>query len=453
MITQKKYYFFLGIGGIGMSALARYLRHFGKNVYGYDAVRTDLTKQLENEGITVVYEDNPQLLPDFFTPDNTLVIRTPAVRKGTLLEFFTKNAFKVLKRAEFLAQIANDNPQIAIAGTHGKTTTTAIATHIMKIDGKLKAGFVGGITKNYGSNLVLGNGEYVVLEADEYDRAFLLLEPDIAVVTTVEADHLDIYGDEQNLRRSFGRFLQQVRDTGHIILNVDVDLQPERKVYRYSSHQTADFYAENIRYQDGRQYFTLHLPGNKLDTFINFPGKAYLENAIAASAAAYLAGADLKSIAAGLETYSGTERRFDLKYNGNGKVIYDDYAHHPTELEALYEALRRFYPDRKITVVFQPHLYSRTRDFAPEFGRVLSKFDLVVVTDIYPAREEPIEGVDPQLILSYTDNPNKIYVTKQELADFLVRTDFEVLAVVGAGDVNGIVKPLIQKIRQSYEGE
>ncbi len=442
-------YVFLGIGGIGMSALARFVNHLGYKAIGYDAQKTDLTEQLEKEGISVFYRDSLDILPENLTPGNTLVVRTPAIKKSVLLDYFVTKGFNVIKRAEFLAQIAGNFSQFAVSGTHGKTTTTAILTHILKISGALKAGFVGGITKNYNSNLVLGNGKYVAIEADEYDRAFLLFQPEFLTVTSLEADHLDIYKNFENLRQAFEQFVRGAKPNAKILLNSKVKLNIERKFYTYSAQEMADFYATNITHKGGKQFFTLHLIDSQLNTYINFPGIAYLENAISAAGLAFLAGIDLKHIQQGLETYNGTHRRFDLKFSDGKHFIYDDYAHHPTEITALYEATRLFYPEKELTIVFQPHLYSRTRDFAGEFGQALSKFDRIIVTDIYPAREKPIKGVNPQLVLDKVRNTNKGYVAFDELANYIIKNDFEVLLITGAGNINTIIPQLIQKLKRN----
>ena len=322
-------------------------------------------------------------------------------------------------------------------------------TQILKISGNLKAGFVGGITKNYNSNLVLGDGNYLAIEADEYDRAFLLFHPDYVVVTSLEADHLDIYQNLDNLRKAFVEFINGTKQNAKILVNAKVKLDINQKFYTYSASEKADFYATNIKHNSEKQHFTLHLRDTSFDTYINFPGTAYLENAIAAASLAYLANIDLKHIKQGLETYNGTARRFDLRYKDSTHYIYDDYAHHPTEIAALYESARLFYPQKELTIVFQPHLYSRTRDFAKEFGKALAKFDKIIVTDIYPAREKPIEGVSAELILENIQNPDKVYISFDKLTNYLVNKGFEVLLVVGAGNINTIIPQLIKQIKRS----
>ncbi len=449
---KVKYYFFLGIGGIGMSALARFLWTSGYNVLGYDAVPSQITSMLEQLGIKIFYEDSVKKLPRDLTAENTLVVLTPAIKKGYLLNYFQDNGFHIIKRAQLLGQIANEHPLIAISGTHGKTSTTAIASHILSGAGLLKAGFVGGVVKNYNSNLILPSKQpengFVVVEADEYDRSFLQLHPDIAVVTSIEADHLDIYKDYSDILHSFEQFISGTKPNAQIILNQDlpVNVLVDRKKYTYGLSNDSDFYVSDIKIRNHRQHFTLHLAGREVETFIQFPGKAYLLNSIAAAAVAFLAGVDVQTIARQLQTYQGTQRRFDLRFADNGRYIYDDYAHHPSELKALYQSIRQFFPDKKVTIVFQPHLYSRTRDFAKEFARALDAFEEVIITDIYPAREKPIDNVSAYTILERMTSSEKRYIPMDQLTEWLSDHNFEVLLVVGAGDVNKIIEPLTRKI-------
>ncbi len=452
---KVKYYFFLGIGGIGMSALARFLNTLGYNILGYDAVRSDITQTLEKAGIKIFYKDDPSLLPGGINASNTVVVLTPAIKQGKLLDFFHKNGFEIVKRAKLLGQIANQHPLIAIAGTHGKTSTTAIVSHILHGAQKLKAGFVGGVVKNYNSNLILpgtqpDNG-YIVVEADEYDRSFLQLKPDIAIVTSIDPDHLDIYSDLRDITHTFEQFLRGTRQNAQIIINDSLTLATPKhaQVYSYGLKRESDFHATDIKIKDGKQYFTLHLLDRQIPTFILFPGQAYLQNSIAAAAAAFLAGVQPEIIAQGLQAYQGTKRRFELRFASDGKYIYDDYAHHPNEIKALHESIRQFFPDKKITIVFQPHLFSRTRDFASEFARALDLFDRIIITDIYPAREDPIPGVSPNTILDRMTNPGKMYIPKSELINHLYNSDFQVLLVVGAGDANQIIEPLTKKLEQA----
>ncbi len=453
--NKVKYYFFLGIGGIGMSALARFLKLMGNNVLGFDAVASGLTRNLENSGIQIFYEDNPQLIPSHLAPDNTLVILTPAIKSGELLNYFQSHGFRIIKRAELLGKIANQHPLIAIAGTHGKTSTTALVSHILYGAGLLKAGFVGGVVKNYKSNLIIPdippeNG-FVVVEADEYDRSFLQLHPDITVITSVEADHLDIYNGYEDIRATFEEFIKGAKPYSSVILNEKISLTIPDNIskYYYGTSSNSHFFATDIKLKEQKQFFTLQLKNYAIDTYILFPGHAYIENTVAAAAATYLAGADPVVIARQIQTYLGTERRFDLRYCSNDRCIYDDYAHHPSEIKALYNSIREFYPDKKITIVFQPHLFSRTRDFAWDFAKALDLFDEQIITDIYPAREKPIANVTPYTILDKMKSKNKRYIPLNELTGYLSQDDFQVLLIVGAGDINKIIDPLIRKLNKA----
>lgn len=450
--VTEKYYFFLGVGGIGMSALARFLRMQGYNVVGYDAVRSQITKSLEETGINIFYQDKTEFLPKKMTPTNTVVIITPAIKQGKLLDFFQAQNFKILKRAQLLGQIANGHKLIAIAGTHGKTSTTALVSHILYGAGLLKAGFVGGIVNNYDSNLILppqpsSNG-YIVVEADEYDKSFLELHPDIAVITSIDSDHLDIYQNIENIKHTFEQFIKGGKEKAQVIINerISITVPTNLKKYNYGLGENSNFRASEITMTNYKQQFRLHLQNNAIDTFITFPGIAYLENSVAAAAAAYLAGVEPSTIKEQLQTYPGTKRRFEIRYWSNGKIIIDDYAHHPSEIAALYDSIKTFSPEKKLTIVFQPHLFSRTRDFAQKFAQVLDKFDEPIITDIYPAREKPIAGISPQTILDKMTNKEKKYISKQELVEHLADREFDILLIVGAGDINQIIEPLRAKL-------
>jgi len=446
------YYFFLGIGGIGMSALAQYLSTLGYGVYGYDALTSDITLSLEKKGIKIIYEDEPKLLPTVITPDNTLIILTPAIKQSSLLEYFIANHFKIIKRAQLLGQIANHYPLIAVAGTHGKTSTTALISHILYGQNLLRASFVGGVVNNYNSNLIMPKTQpkqgYIVVEADEYDRSFLQLHPNISVITSLEEDHLDIYKDKEDLYHTFKQFLKGSKPNSQIVVNENVDLNRVNtyNLYRYGLDETSDFYAREIKYLEKHQHFSLHFKQHIVKTYINFPGKAYLLNSVAAAAASYLAGVNPDIIANQLKTYLGTKRRFELVYHKKNKYIYDDYAHHPSELLALWDSIKQFFPEDKVTIIFQPHLYSRTRDFAQNFARVLDKFDEPILTDIYAAREKPITEVSVFTILDNMKNTKKKYIPKAELINYLTNSDSKIILIVGAGDINQIIPVFIQKL-------
>ncbi len=444
-------YFFLGIGGIGMSALANYLKKYGYTVAGYDANKSQITWQLEKSGIPIIYNDTPELLPQHLTPENTLVVLTPAIKEGKLLEYFQKNGFKIIKRSQLLGQITNNQKLIAIAGTHGKTSTSAITAHILLQADKLRSGFIGGIVKPYNSNLIIPETKhtqgYIVAEADEYDRSFLHLHPDIAIITSIDADHLDIYKNLDEIKKSFEQFVSGAKKNAHIIINqkVEITIPEDKRKYTYGLSDNCDFYADNITQQGTKQHFTLHLNNQQIQTFILFPGQAYLENAVAAAAAAYLAGVPVETIAQGLQTYQGTKRRFDLRINNGQSLIYDDYAHHPAEIQALYQSARQAYPDKKLTIIFQPHLFSRTRDFAREFASALELFDNIIITDIYPAREKPIPGITPNTILQHIQKTEKQYISIDKLEEYLAQLNNQIIFVTGAGDINSIIDKLEQK--------
>ncbi len=444
-------YFFLGIGGIGMSALARYLKKNGFTVAGYDANKSQITSQLEEEGISVIYTDTPDLLPNHLNPENTLVIITPAIKEGALLNYFQKNRFKIIKRSQLLGEITNNQKLIAIAGTHGKTSTSAITAHILLQADKLRSGFIGGIVKPYNSNLISPKTThtqgFVVAEADEYDRSFLYLHPDIAVITSIDPDHLDIYNNLDEIKKTFEQFVSGAKQNAKIIINqkVEISIPADKEKYTYGLSDNCDFYADNITQQGTKQHFTLHLNNQQIQTFILFPGQAYLENAVAAAASAYLAGVPVEKIARGLQSYQGTKRRFDLRINNGHTLIYDDYAHHPAEIKALYQSARQAYPNKKLTIIFQPHLYSRTRDFAREFASALELFDNIIITDIYPAREKTIPGITPNTILQHINKTEKQYIPKDKLQNYIKQLNNQIIFVTGAGDVNSIIDKLEQK--------
>ena len=436
--------YFVGIGGIGMSALARFFKHLGYAVAGYDARKTELTVQLESEGISIVYDDKVSDFHKKLDKDNTLVVLTPAIKESNILSYFQENGFEISKRAEVLGRLVNNYPLIAIAGTHGKTTTSAITAHILKEAGKLLAGFVGGIVKNYNSNLILGDNKegYIVVEADEYDRSFLSLHPDIAVITTIDADHLDIYGDYNCIKSAFEEFVSGTKQGAKVILNEDINLNTSGKtVYKYGLSAKSDFYVSEVKHEQGKQSVKYCLGSDTVSADLHMPGKANLLNSLAAAGVAYSTGIDTLTIGKAISSFAGVKRRFDIVWQKGNQVIIEDYAHHPREIEALLQAAKEFYPGKEITVVFQPHLFSRTRDFADDFAKVLSRFDKVIITDIYPAREKPIEGIDGQMLASKSGD-KAVYVPKDKLAGYLLDEPFDVLLLVGAGDIDMIVDNL-----------
>ncbi len=443
--------YFIGIGGLGMSALARYYHHAGALVAGYDRTPSPLTAELEREGIAIHYDDNIALIAEefFAKPEDVLVIYTPAVPKEhSELCYFQSHGYNVIKRSAALGHVAAEKATLAVAGTHGKTTTTTLLAHLLTQAGNGCTAFLGGISKNYNSNLLLSHSPALVAEADEFDRSFLQLFPQIAVITSTDADHLDIYGNADTMKQAFVDFASQVKLEGSLIIKKTVDLplklQQGQKRYRYSFDQPCDFYASNVRRTDnGLLQFDLHLLHETLyDCVLGIPGWVNVENAVAASAAAYLYGARIDDLKAALASFSGVQRRFDVQVNTPQLTYIDDYAHHPEELRAAITSLREAYPGRHITGVFQPHLYTRTRDFVDGFAASLSLLDELILLDIYPARELPIEGVTSQIIFDKVTIADKQFCTKENLLDVLKTKKIDILVTFGAGDIDRFVKPI-----------
>lgn len=444
--------YFIGIGGIGMSALARWFRHYGCTVAGYDRTRTTLTEQLEQEGIAVHYDDDVALIPKAFRePQDCLVVYTPAVPADHKeMIFFRTSGFAELKRSQVLGRITQDLFTIGISGTHGKTTTSSMTAHLLTVAGKNCTAFLGGITQNYGTNLLLGketrtDDTLVVAEADEFDRSFLTLYPNVAVITSMDADHLDIYGTHDEIKKSFHDFAQQIKNDGVLIVKRGLPLQiPEHvHAYTYAQGTEADFWSDNIRIQAPYFIFDLHTPNGVLrDLQVQVPGFHNVENATAAAAVALLLGISQNSIRDGLKTYLGVKRRFEYIHRGESTIYIDDYAHHPAEVEAFLKSVKALYPDRQVTAVFQPHLYTRTRDFATEFAESLSLADEVFLLEIYPAREQPIEGVTSEIIFNEIRSPKKQLCRKSELMQVLSRKQPDVLVTMGAGDIDTFIAPI-----------
>ena len=409
--------YFIGIGGIGMSAIARYYNRKGFKVSGYDKTPSPLTAALEAEGIEVHYEDNTDFIPK--DAAETLVVYTPAIPKdmGELV-YVQDNGYRVIKRSRMLGEISRGQRCMAVAGTHGKTTTSTLVSHIFMSSGEGCSAFLGGISKNYDSNLLISPNDVVVAEADEFDRSFLQLFPEIAVITSMDADHLDIYGDEAHIREAFKAFASQVSGTVIAKHGLDItsaDTKAQIKTYSFGNPE-ADFYAEIL--EDG--HFNLHYPGGVIeDCVVGIPGWINIENATGAAAIGLTYGLEPQKIKEALASFSGVKRRFDLQVRKPGCVYMDDYAHHPEEISAALSSIRNSYPDMKLTAVFQPHLYTRTRDFAPEFAQALSKADKLILLDIYPAREEPISGVTSEIIFNAVTCPEKVLLKRAELMDYL----------------------------------
>ncbi len=458
--TIKNLYF-IGIGGIGMSALARYARHQGHQVAGYDLTCTLLTQNLVNEGIQVHYEDNPAQIPGSFMPGNTLVVRTPAVPEThSELVFLKERGFTIMKRSELLGFLTRDKICIAVAGTHGKTSVSTMTTLLLLESGFDSGAFLGGISRNFNSNLVLPRheGNMVVAEADEFDRSFLQLSPTLAIITSMDADHLDVYGTHDQLTKAFGDFIAQVKPGGMVLIKKGLDVQKylpnSCKCYTYSIEGEADFYAGEIRIVNGAYQFNLHTPKGIIEGIrFNYPGRVNLENMIAAAAVSLIFGAETEKVKAGFLKYLGVERRFDIRFR-NEKVIYiDDYAHHPEELNATIRSVKELYPGKKILGVFQPHLYSRTRDFAEGFARSLDLLDETILLDIYPAREMPIEGISSDTVLNLMQSKQKHRATLSDFPGFLDKMKFDILLTLGAGNIDTLVPKISKALKNKYNNE
>lgn len=444
-MNEFKNIFFIGIGGIGMSALARYFHSVGKIVYGYDKTSTKLTRELESLGMSVHYMDDLNNIPSNLASENTLVVITPAIPKShSEWNYFLDNGFEIKKRSEVLGLITKDTYCFAVAGTHGKTTTTAILGHILHQSGVDVTAFVGGIVENYHSNLI-GTGKTVtVVEADEFDRSFLKLYPDMACVTSMDADHLDIYGDSSHIEDSFREFANKIQDKTKLFAPTDLSLNATKIGFSQSDL----FQAENIRIENGAYVFDVRTAEDTIkDIRFHLFGKHNLSNALMALSMAKTYGVSDENIRKALESFKGIERRFSYKIKTDNLVLIDDYAHHPTEINAVYKAVKELYPTRKNLVIFQPHLFSRTRDFLEGFAEGLSQFDEVILLDIYPARELPIEGITSGLLLEKINNPNKKLVSKQELENEVLTSNAQVIAMVGAGDIGEMVTPLAEDLQ------
>ena len=437
--------YFIGIGGIGMSAIARYYNARGFKVSGYDKTPSPLTEALENEGIGVHYEDNIDYIPK--DVEETLVVYTPAIPKdmGELVHV-QNNGYRVIKRSQMLGEITRGQRCMAVAGTHGKTTTSTLVSHLFTASGTGCSAFLGGISKNYGSNLLTDANDVVVVEADEFDRSFLQLYPEVAVITSMDADHLDIYGDEAHIREAFKAFASQVSGTVIAKWGLDItaaDTKARIMTYAYGNPK-ADFHAEIL--EDG--HFNLHYPGGVIrDCVVGIPGWVNIENATGAAAIALTYGIAPEEIKQALASFSGVKRRFDLQVKRPGCVYIDDYAHHPEEISAALSSIRKTYPEMKMTVIFQPHLYTRTRDFAPEFAKALSLADRLILLDIYPARELPIPGVTSEIIFKDVSCKEKILIKREELMATLAKEEIELLVTVGAGDIDRFVEPIAEMLK------
>jgi len=447
-LEELKRIYFVGIGGIGMSALARYFNSLGIEVLGYDKVETVLTKRLVEEGMKVHYDDNVSQIP----ANIDLVVYTPAIPKDHKeLNYFFDNNYVVEKRAAVLGIISKNRKTIGVAGTHGKTTTSTILTHILRTAGVDCTAFLGGIAQNFESNFVAGKSEWVVMEADEFDRSFLHLHPELAVITSMDADHLDIYGDKQSMHQTFEDYVNQVKDT--IYYKHDLSLHPQMNediAFEKYGVDEGTFQAQNIRAEAPYFVFDWVSPESTIrDLKFTLPGQHNVMNATVAIAIAKKLGCADEKIREALITFKGIKRRFEFMLHSEEQVYIDDYAHHPEELKAAIHAARTLYPNRKITGVFQPHLYSRTRDFVDGFAEALDALDAIVLMDIYPARELPMEGVTSKIIFDKMKNSNKVLIQKDQLLDELKTRDLDVLMTLGAGDIGALVPDVEEMLRKA----
>lgn len=439
---KYKNIYFIGIGGIGMSAIARFCKFKGCAVSGYDRTRSELTDKLSEEGIAVHYTDDPSFIPG--DVNDTLVIYTPAVPDdmGELV-YARAHGYHVLKRSQMLGELTRGETCLAVAGTHGKTTTSTLVAHILTESGMGCSAFLGGISRNYGTNMLVSETPTVVVEADEFDRSFLQLHPAIAAITAMDADHLDIYGDLEHVQEAFRQFASQVSET--LILKLGLPVSEEdthAKIFTYHlDAAAADFHCSNLTLDaDGHYSYDLVYPGGVLsDIRVGAIGKVNVENSIAAAAICLCYGLDAQKVRHAIGSFEGARRRLELHFNSGGVTYIDDYAHHPAELASAISSIKGIFPERKITGIFQPHLYTRTRDFAPEFARALSLLDKLILLDIYPAREEPLPGVTSEIIFKDVTCPEKVLLTKAELMPYLEHEDIDVLVTLGAGDIDRFV--------------
>ena len=443
--------YFIGIGGIGMSAIARYYKFKGCNVAGYDRTPSDLTHALEAEGIDVHYEDEPDRIPR--EVEETLVVYTPAVPEELgEMRYAREHGYRVIKRSQMLGEITAGQRCLAVAGTHGKTTTSTLVAHILTESGTGCSAFLGGISKNYGTNLLVSHTPTVVAEADEFDRSFHQLHPAIAAITAMDADHLDIYGDLEHVQESFRIFASQVSET--LILKYGLPISPVQvsaKVFTYHFDDArANFHGKNLRLDaTGHYTYDLVYPSGVLtDIRVGALGWVNVENSIAAAAICLCYGLDAQKVRQAIGTFEGAQRRLDVHLNTPALTYIDDYAHHPAELESAISSIRQIFPGRRITGVFQPHLYTRTRDFASEFARALSGLDKLILLDIYPAREEPIPGVTSEIVFRDVTAPEKVLVTRDELMPYLEQEPLDVLVTLGAGNIDRFIEPITEMLRK-----
>ena len=455
MATKYKNAYFIGIGGIGMSAIARYFKFKGLNVAGYDKTESELTDTLQKEGIDVHYVDNVDFIPKDI--ENTLVVYTPAIPHDLKeLNYVMDNGYNVFKRSKVLGEITDGERCLAVSGTHGKTTTSTLTAHILDESGEGCSAFLGGISKNYGTNLLMSHTPTVVVEADEFDRSFLQLHPEIAVITAMDADHLDIYGDLEHVHEAFKAFASQVSGTVIAKLGLDITSKDTNaKILRYHYNDPkADFYARNPQ-PDKLGYFSFDIvwPGGVIEGVkCGTPGWVNVENSVAAAAICLTYGLKPEAIKHAIGTFQGVKRRLDIHVNTEKISYIDDYAHHPKELSTAISSMRDIFPGRKLTAIFQPHLYTRTRDFADDFTAALSTVDKLILLDIYPAREEPIPGVTSEIIFDKVTAPEKVMLHKEELMGYLEKEPVDVLITFGAGNIADFIAPITELLEKRIRG-
>lgn len=448
-LDTYQYFYFVGIGGIGMSALARYFHASGKKVMGYDKTETKLTDALRSEGIEISFKDEVNERVSTLSPDDTLVVYTPAIKVLSILDYFNEKNFTVLKRAKVLGFITADTNCIAVAGTHGKTTTSSLVAHLCNVAELPFSCFLGGIAENFKSNFLFNGNEISVLEADEYDRSFLNLSPDWAVITSTDADHLDIYGDRETIEQGFRDFADLVADDNHLFVRKGIAVG--RSCKTYAVNETADFYSDNLRIEDGLMKFEFHDGAEKIPFEWSIPGIHNVENSTAAIGMLHSFGVAYETLQQGISSFKGIKRRYTKHIFGNGKIYIDDYAHHPTELNAVIGSIRTFYPEKKLLVVFQPHLFSRTRDFADGFAESLDNSDELILVDIYPARElqENFEGITSGWLLEKINHDRKELSSLEETFDKIKSRDFDILLTVGAGNIDTLYDPVVEWMSQN----
>ncbi|MFS4469637.1 UDP-N-acetylmuramate--L-alanine ligase [Maribacter sp. 2210JD10-5] len=448
-IEQIHRVYFIGIGGIGMSALARYFKFINKSVAGYDKTETPLTKELSDLNIAIHYQDNFQAVPEeFLNVENTLIVYTPAVPDShSEYQYFLQNGYTVKKRSEVLGLITKDSYCFAVAGTHGKTTTSSILAHLLKETGTPLTAFLGGISEDFNSNLLLEGTEYSVVEADEFDRSFLRLSPNVACITSMDADHLDIYGDKRALENSFREFTERLKPGGTLFVRNGLPL----KGVTYGIEDDSDYCIRNIKIEQGTYIFDLGTPETVLKGVkFNKPGRHNLLNGLVAFAMAIQAGSPPYRIADALGSFKGVQRRFSYQIKTDDFIFIDDYAHHPTEIDAVYDAILEMHPNKKVLAIFQPHLFSRTRDFGDDFAKVLSKFENVLVLDIYPAREKPIAGITSDWLLEKMTNSNKKSIGKEQIITEIKEQNPELLVTMGAGDIGLEIKKIKEELEYAH---